>query len=222
MTKTIADIIVQRGIREVVHFTTNWGFLGSLARSEVLPRNRLREDDLLEHILLLNSPFRAEEDPSFDRSRDWINYVNLSISDITTNLFRHASMKWHANKDIFWVILAFDPVVMCHDGVMFSTTNNIYQLTKRAGGPDGLEALFVPTVGRRGSWFAHRRNRLPHLPTCEQAEVLYPDGLSMEHLKRVYVRQGDHGDRIYPMLREYRRDHVEIAIDPQKFLGAPN
>jgi ssDNA thymidine ADP-ribosyltransferase, DarT len=143
-----------------------------------MPRLRLRREQLLEHILTLNAPFRAEEEPWFDRSREWAKYVNLSISEITTNLFRH-SLKWHEGKDISWVIMSFDPTLMADDGVFFSTTNNIYPLTERGRGPGALEALFAPMVRRKPGWVAIRGNRPQNLPTCEQAEVLYPTGLPM-------------------------------------------
>ena len=222
MTKTVASIIAERGIREVVHFTTNRGFVGCLAKGEVLPRNRLREDDYLEHILTLNSPFRTEESPSFDRSRNWIDYVNLSISEISTNLFRCSTLKWHAGKDFFWVIMGFEPEVMAHDDVHFSTTNNIYPEVRRSSGPVGLEALFASVVPRKPAWLAHRRTRAEHLPTCEQAEVLYPKGLPMEFLRTVYVREGDQADSIYAMLSNYCRKDVVVKVDPSKFEGAPN
>lgn len=220
-TETITEIVARRQIQEVVHFTTNLGFLGCLARGAILPRRQLAKDQLLEHILTLNAPFRTEEEPWFDQSQAWIEYVNLSISEITANLFKH-SLKWHAGKDIFWLILSFSPALMEDPGVFFATTNNIYPLAKRQAGAVGLEALFAPLVPRKRTWTATRGSRPPHLPTCEQAEVLYPNGLSMSYLRKVYVREGDDQDRVYSMLSAYSRGSIEIEINREKFSGKPN
>jgi len=218
---TIADIIARRRIKEVVHFTTNLGFLGCLAKGSVLPRSRLPKEKLLEHILTLNAPFRTENEPWFDKTKNWTDYVNLSISDISTNLYRH-SLGWHAGKNIFWLIMSFDPLLMEEAGVYFCTTNNIYALTSRGTGADGLEALFAQTVPRKHGWTASRGNRAQHLPTCEQAEVLYPDGLSLSYLRKVYVGEGEQSDWVYSVLAQYGQDAVEIVIDKAKFQGVPN
>jgi hypothetical protein len=69
--------------------------------------------------------------------------------------------------------------------------------------------MFAPVVPRKGTWKAYRGNRPPRLTTCEQAEVLYPGGLDMVHLRRVYVRTGDEADR------------VEVVEDRAKFSGQP-
>lgn len=219
---TVADIINERQIHEIVHFTTNLGFLGCLAKGAVLPRNRLRNDELLEHILTLNAPFRAEEEDWFDRTQNWIDFVNLSISEISVNLFKHSALKWHAGKDIFWVIMSFDPALMIDPGVYFSTTNSIYEHTIRTVGGSGLESLFSPAVRRKGTWKAVRGNRPPYLPTCEQAEVLYPAGLPMDYLRKVYVRTGDEQDNVHCALGTYGRKDVEVVVNLEKFYGAPN
>lgn len=218
---SVLSIISRRQISEVVHFTTTLGFLGCLATGEVMPRRRLRDEQLLEQILTLNAPFRAEEEAWFDRSHDWAGYINLSISEITTNLFRH-SLKWHDGKDISWVIMSFAPTLMADEGVFFSTTNNIYPLTKRAQGPQGLESLFALKVPRKTGWVANRGTRASNLTTCEQAEVLYPMGLSMSYLRKVYVRTGDDADWAYAMLRTYEKDDVAVIHDEVRFRGARN
>jgi hypothetical protein len=114
----ILAIISDRCIAEVLHFTTNLGFLGCLATNQIMPRSRLRQEQLLEHILTLNAPFRAEEEPWFDRTQNWAGCVNLSISEITTNLFRH-SLKWHNEPHVSWVVLSLDPKLMADEGVFF-------------------------------------------------------------------------------------------------------
>jgi hypothetical protein len=217
----IEQEIADRGISEVVHFSTNLGFLGALAKDALMPRNRLSSDDYLEHILTLNAPFRTEEQPWFDKTQNWIDYVNLSISEITINLFKH-SLRWHAGSDIFWLIMSFDPMLMADPGVYFSTTNCIYPLTSRKEGSNGLKALFAPVVQRKPGWSVARDSRPPELPTCEQAEVLYPKGLTLDRLRKVYCRQGEDCDRVYSMLSTYDRKTVEVVLNEEKFKGRPN
>lgn len=217
----ISELVARRRITEVVHFTTNKGLLGCLAAQEVLPRNRLLEQQLLKHIAYPNARFRSEESDSFDKSEDWISYVNLSISEISMNLFR-SSQRWHAGADVSWFIMAFTPVLLGDAGVYFSTTNNIYELTMRGTGSAGLEALFSPVVPRRVGWNAQRRRRLDHQTTCEQAEVLYPTGLPLTYFQRVYARDGDDADWATATLSTYGRHDVAVTVNPAKFNGCAN
>src|SRR5207244_12037499 len=165
--------------------------------------------DLLEDILRLNAPFRAEEQIGFDKTQDWISFVNLRLSEISTNLLKF-SRQWHEGKALSWLIMSFDPGLLCDPGVYFSTTNNIYPLTRRALEGEGLEAVFAPVVPRKPGWTVTRRSRAPHLPTCEQAEVLYPNGLPMKYLRRVYVLTGADSDWVHSVLPIYDRSDVEV------------
>lgn len=217
---SVSELARQRGITEVVHFSTNLGLTGCLHNEMVLPRNRLKTEEKLENILTLNAPFRSEEEAWFDKTENWINFVNLSVSEITTNLFR-ASLKWHAGRDIYWVIMSFDVDLLDQKGVYFTTTNNIYPYTVRGMGTAGFEAMFASEVRRRGTWKAYRGRRPARLTTCEQAEVLFPDGLPMSYLRRVYVRSGEEADRVHAVLAQFGRDDVEVLEDANKFHGQP-
>jgi len=81
------------------------------------------------------------------------------------------------------------------------------------------QAAVVP---RRPGWAARRGQRPRNLPTCEQAEVLYPNALALHYLQRVYVRQGEESDRVHAMLANYGRDDVGVLVQEEKFRGAPN
>ncbi|MBP1881811.1 DarT ssDNA thymidine ADP-ribosyltransferase family protein [Sinorhizobium mexicanum] len=217
----IRDFAVGRGITEILHFTTNKGLTGCLHTNALLSRHRLKDEDSLVHILTLNSKFRKEEESTFNQHENWIDYVNLSVSEITTNLFR-ASLRWHAGKDLFWVIMAFDPAILDDEGVYFSTTNNIYSGTQRQKGLAGFKALFAASVSRWWNNTVLRKDRPDHLTTCEQAEVLYPGQIDMRNLKRVYVADGDLADRIAAYLGTYNRADVEVVVAPAKFEGQGN
>lgn len=183
---SVADVVARLGITEVLHFSTNQGLTGILAEGAVLSRERLPESKYLEHVYKPNASVRKD--------RAWLDYVNLSISRINTEFFGH-STRWHANQDLWWCALAFDPAIMSHKGVVFATTNNIYTGCQHAGGAAGLEALFAPSVER---WPGNLARRTPGMleawTTCHQAEVLYPGRLSCDHLCRVYVATGPHAD----------------------------
>lgn len=218
MSREISDAAKARGISEIVHFSTNMGLTGSLHTGLLLPRNKLRTEEQLEHILTLNAKFRTEEQPWFDRTQNWINFINLSISRITRNLFQR-SLSWHAGKDIFWVIMAFSVDLLDDEGVFFSTTNNIYSGTTRRQGLSGFNALFASTIHQYGGKFVTRGETPNHFTTDEQAEALYPDGLSMNYLQRIYARTGEETDRIHALLGQFGREDVEVILAPDKFRG---
>ncbi|RYC28820.1 DUF4433 domain-containing protein [Lichenibacterium minor] len=219
---TVQDIIDQRGIQEVLHFTTNRGLVGTLASRALQSRHRLPEDKYLQHILHVNAAVRPEAGAFFDKSDNWLDYVNLSISEINRRYFEF-SQGWHAQGDVWWTVMSFDVTVMTHAGVMFATTNNAYDLCLRERDVPGLNALFAPVIDRKSpTWKAYRGNRTANLPTCEQAEVLYPSSVSTQFLRRVYVREEEHQDQVAGWLREFGLPDVEVVWSQSKFLGKKN
>lgn len=184
--RTVADIVAARGITEVLHFTTNHGLTGILAQKAVLSRQRLPESKYLEHVYKPNADVRKDQ--------SWLDYVNLSISRINAEYFGHSS-RWHKHQQVWWCALSFDPEILSHDGVIFATTNNMYTGCHRAEGPTGLEALFGERTVRWGTNVVKRDPQiLDSWTTCHQAEVLYPQSLSISYLMQVYVATGPHAD----------------------------
>ncbi|HDX4245983.1 DUF4433 domain-containing protein [Klebsiella oxytoca] len=211
----------QRGISEILHFTTNRGLLGTLVSKKLLSRYRLTDDKLLQHILYPNAAIRPEISEYFDKKENWIDYVNLSISEINRRYF-DVSKRWHKDQNIWWSILSFDPTIITHENVYFATTNNSYDPCIRQSGSTGFDSLFEPIIERKTGWKAFRRNRPLCLPTCEQAEVLYPQELSTNWLKRIYVIDDETHDIVGGWLDEFEFDGIEIVISPEKFAGMPN
>ena len=225
---SLSNAIGRRGISEVVHFTTNRGITGVLAKKFLLSRPLLNEDEYLREVIKFNAQKRLEESAFFDKSEDWIYFVNLSISEINKRFF-DISRRRHNNADVWWCILAFDPSIMLHDGVWFATTNNGYDKCTRGYGEKGFEALFAPKIARKTSgndgrpWSVTRGARAEHLPTCEQAEVLYPEKLALAHLKKVYVEDGDHHDAVVGWLRDFVGDSdIQVHVEREKFAGRMN
>jgi len=69
---TVQQIVDERNIREVVHFTTHQGLLGILYSKAIKSRHKVEQDSDLSYILTPNASSR--------RDATWVDYVNLSIS----------------------------------------------------------------------------------------------------------------------------------------------
>lgn len=207
---SVSDAVLEHGIREILHFTTNHGLVGIFQSGAVKSRAVLPTEKTLDHVYSPNAAYRKDT--------AHLDYVNLSISEINLHLFGISWGKWHADKDIWWAILAFDPEITAHEGVIFTTTNNIYTGVRRGTGEDGLRRLFEQRVTRWAGNDVIRPDGHPlHLPTCPQAEVLYPRELSIDYIQRIYVREGTHADVVTAQLEVLNRDPVEVVIEPAVF-----
>ncbi|WP_422009875.1 DarT ssDNA thymidine ADP-ribosyltransferase family protein [Reyranella sp.] len=218
---TVSEVLRERSIREVLHFTTNNGIVGTLAKRALMSRFRLPQEAYLRHVLHVNAASRPEEAAFFDKSQNWLDYVNLSISEINRRFFL-VSQRWHENADVWWGILSFDSCIAAHEGVVFASTNNGYPCCIRNPGVEGLKSLFVPVVARKAGWSVARRHREVHLTTCEQAEILYPRQVSTDLLRAIYVQSETHHDIVQGWLGEFGFEEVNVQISPDKFLGRPN
>ena len=205
---SINEIIREKRVDEVLHFTTSGGLTGILHQRKVRARKFLKEDETLAFILKLNTA--KNYDP------EWKDHVNLSISRINRSLFGH-SENWHPDQK--WRILVFDPVILTHEGVQFVTTNNAYwQHLKRGHGPESLLLLFAPEV--RGVYDTTIR-RGPSTPdswtTDVQAEVLYPKAVSTTFLRKIYVRTAAEADSVASKVAALQHPDVPIEVCANKF-----
>lgn len=206
---TIESVLASRGIEEIVHFTPHNGLLGMLHSGFVKSRQRLPVELELEHIYTPNAHIR--------RDVAWLDYVNLSISQINLQFFE-TSCRWHRATDLWWCILSFDPCILTHTGVYFATTNNMYTSVSRGEGVEALERLFQPRTLLYGSKVVTREEcKALNLSTCPQAEVLYPHQLSLDYLRTVYVKTGEDQDEVHAQLALTGRGGVEVAVAPARF-----
>lgn len=192
---TIEQIIDKRGLADVLHFTTNHGLTGILASKMVRPRARLTADNYVEHVMMLNCALRYDV--------DFLDYVNLSVSRIAP-LFTISKTRWHAQKDLWWCVLAFRPEILTHAGVIFTTTNNKYDASVvRTEGAAGLEQMFAQHI-KDLQYPVQNVVRPPatpaHFTTSRQAEVLYPGDLSTDYLRTVCVATDAHSDVAFSQL----------------------
>ena len=175
----ILDEATNRGISQVVHFTTVRGAVGILASNAVKARARVSKDSYLEMVYQPNSDIRKD--------LAWLDYVNLSIERINEWMFS-TSTRWHGKEENPWVVLSFHPRILTHPGVVFTTTNNIYPSCRRSEGLTGFRQMFAATVYGRYSNVHDRTDKEDAWSTDRQAEVLYPGELSCEHLQRIDVQ----------------------------------
>lgn len=206
----ISALIHERKITEVVHFTTNQGLLGILVEQLCKSRSLLAEDKYLESIYHENTKVRREH-PKY-----W-SYVNLSISEPNHGFLRISSEKWWAAEDLFWAVLSFDPVIMTHPGVLFSPSNMGYDGVTPVRGRHGAEALFAERVAYGYGKTIPRRDRDLHLPTNPQAEVLYPDAVSTQHLQRIYVVTEEDAAKAHAIVSASGHDEIDIIVDTVTF-----
>jgi hypothetical protein len=143
--------------------------------------------------------------------------VSLSLSRLNTEFF-HASGRWHSAEDLWWCVVALDPVVLTHPGVVFVTTNNIYPAARRARGLPGFDALFAPEVpARYGAIQRRTATTLPSWTTCIQAEALYPEEISTRFLTRVLVTTDIHAAAAEAQLAAVGHDDVDVIADKEIF-----
>lgn len=212
---TISEIVERRKIESILHFTTNKGALGILASKAVKARKRLATDEQLAKIFYPNAKDR-------DRDAAWHDYVNLSITAINESFFQASAGSWHKEADLWWCIFDFSPEILSHDGVIFSTTNNMYSGVKRAAGAEGLEAAFSPSVIR---WWSSKSKSVidrPALlgdnqPTCSQAEVLYPGQVLTDFLRKIYISRDSYADELAGQIAAVSHPSVSIEVRPDLF-----
>ncbi|MEU9960551.1 DarT ssDNA thymidine ADP-ribosyltransferase family protein [Streptomyces sp. NPDC050982] len=208
----IESYLAERGISEVRHFTTNRGLAGILAMQALLSRKQLPEEAYIEHIFTPNCDTRKD--------RKYLDTISLSISRINAAFFSICSGAWHANSDVWWVILGFEPVTLASPGVIFTTTNNIYSNVKRGEGVEALSMLFADEIRPFNPpplKIIRRTNQPVDCPTDPQAEALYPQSLSTEHLRRIYVRFPEHEEKVAATMDAVGHPSVEIKYDPEAF-----
>jgi hypothetical protein len=207
---SIEQFIKNRGIESVVHFTTNRGSLGVFASGGLKSRQRLNSDQQLAHIFQPNAKRR-------NKDAAWLDYANLSISRINASFFQYSG-NWHKEQNFFWCIFDFSPEIMLHEGVWFATTNNIYTGVRQSQGLSGLEAAFQETtVLWDGNTVTRSSTHPPFLPTCPQAEILYPSEVSTRYLQRIYARCDSDSDEIAAQMYAMGHREIPVVVNPGLF-----
>lgn len=213
-TDEITTYVAERGITEVLHFTTGNGMLGIFATGAVRSRDRLDADNYIEHIYTPNCTDRLKD-------ADWTDYVNLSISRVNGRMLGISANSWHNDGETWWAVLAFDRSILTDPGVYFTTTNNTYHnCVERGMGAPALRKLFAGSV--EWGYYGSKKTRYQGMPlewtTDPQAEVLYPGELSISKLTAIYVRDGENVDHVHGLFAIFPQvPRVPVTVRPEVF-----
>jgi ssDNA thymidine ADP-ribosyltransferase, DarT len=196
---TPSEAAARRGVRELVHYTTQKGIHGTIASKALLSRAQLDQEEYLAHI---REPVWPRKDPA------WIDHISLSVTTINDDLFRRSRSHF---PYLWWAVIAVSPAVLDDAGIVFTTTNNIYPAVQRGEGSDGFEAMFADeVVGRHG--VVQTRAGLPDAqPTDRAAEVLYPQRIETGRIQAIYVMEPDHRPTILGWCTAL--DHLDIPVE---------
>lgn len=193
-----------RGITEIVHYTTQRGIFGAIAKGAVLSRARLDEDDWLAHI------FSGIWD---NNAAAQLDNVHLSVGDINAYLLGRSRVQ---QPELWWCVLSFPVAVLDDPGVQFTTVNNIWPRRKIGGGVAAFEAMFAPEVLGRYNDVHERGHQTSAQPTHFSAEVLYPAQLTLDRIQRVYVSKQDHAWSIRSHCETFDRPLLDVVVQPSR------
>lgn len=222
---SIAEKINQKGISEVLHFTLDNNLIGIVANGCLLSRVELDKKALnYQSLEFVNDIIWTDR----NRDAEWTDHINLSIDSVNQFLLDRARAN---NLNHKWFILSFDPEILTHDEVYFTTTNNAYvPHVRRNKGCEGFELPFTETYKDRLGYMHSRKPRLEaNFPTSQQAEVLYPKRLTLEKVLKIYVENEDgflHATTAISSC-SFLPDcppltNIEIQINPLKFKSNTN
>lgn len=127
---TPADRARERGITEILHYTSQRGVMGAVRKGAVLSREQVEND---EDLAFIYEGIWPRKDP------EWVDHISLSVSRINLDLFDRSRKRF---PDYWWAIMSFGVEILDHDGVVFTTTNNIYPPCERGEDLEGFEAMF--------------------------------------------------------------------------------
>lgn len=205
---SVAQRAQERDVTEILHYTSHKGVQGSVMKWATLSRQRLEDD---EDVAFVFQGVWPRRDP------EWVDYISLSVSRINGDLYDKSRKHY---PDWWWAVMSFGLDILDHDGVWFTTTNNVYDdVCERGQGVDGFEALFKDCVawGYCGSVTERRPSCPEHWPTDPQAEVLYPSELSLDFLQRVYVPGAQHRALVLAWCEAFGRPEIEVEVNPGVF-----
>ncbi|MEZ8709326.1 DarT ssDNA thymidine ADP-ribosyltransferase family protein, partial [Vibrio alginolyticus] len=95
--------------------------------------------------------------------------------------------------------------------------NNIYPSCIRSEGYEGFVNMFDnPIEGKFQRKFFRGDEHLSSWTTCEQAEVLYPEGLSLEYLDKIYVPNEAAKSCVKAQMSLYNKN-IETLVEPSVF-----
>ena len=138
---SVADRARERGITEILHYTSERGVMGSIMRRALLSRQQVEGDP---DVAFIFEGIWERRDP------EWVDHISLSVSRVNLDLFQRSRKNF---PDYWWAVMSFSVEILDHPGVWFTTTNNVYPPCERGQGLEGFEAMFSTPIewGYHGS-----------------------------------------------------------------------
>lgn len=181
--------------------------MGSVMKQGLLSRDQVENDP---DIAFIFEGLWERKDP------EWVDHVSLSVSRINLDLFRRSRNNF---PDFWWAVMSLDVEILDHDGVVFTTTNNIYPPCQRGHGIGGFEAMFGSPIewGYYGSRKFRHNELLEAWPTDRAAEVLYPRRIDIAYVQKLYVPGKQHRRLVHAWAETYGVGELPVEIDPKPF-----
>lgn len=202
----------ERGVTRLCHITRSMTLPFIIERGEIVATSRLDEDQL--------AIYYPNDDLRLDGHK---THVACSIQYPNSWYLRSV----HAREPLFkdWIVLLLEPDPLWWEGTLFCPVNAATERGRYIeGSVDGFDAMFdtfTPT-GRIGRGLTH----LDSCPTDNQAEVLVPDGIRLDLVRCVVVRDESQAMRERWRIREFGLMAPELPLavcpvlfDPQVLAG---
>jgi hypothetical protein len=202
--KAIRDIVMQRRITRLCHFTPS----RNLVHIATDPQGILASVHLKENEKAIFNP------TDVTRLDGYPDHVSCSIQYPNAWYFRKARDKDHLFRD--WVVLLIKPHHLWMSETKFCARNASANLGGDVcEGLKGFMALFAENVvGAYGQTFTRSLSHPSWLPTDEQAEVLIPDRVEREDVLGIVVLDESQAKREIVRLRQLNERVPRIVVAP--------
>jgi hypothetical protein len=173
------DVALTAGVTRLCHFTPSLNLPHILGDQEIRTTSELTAD------------VRACFSPTdLQRLDGHPNFVCCSIEYPNLHYLARARERGRLAHFPDWLVFLLDPTLLERSGALFSPRN------AAAGhgaflkpGIEGLEECYAPAIeGAGGYTFTRSPSRLTACPTDEQAEVLIPGSIALDHVLGIAVR----------------------------------
>jgi len=204
-TNPIQKSASARGVTRLCHITRSMTLPFILEMGEIVATSRLDRDEL--------AIYYPNDDLRLDGHK---THVSCSVQYPNAWYLRAISAREPLFKD--WIVLLVDPDPLWWEGTLFCSVNAAAERGRYIGeGTAGFDAMFdtfTPT-GRIGRGLTH----LDSCPTDNQAEVLVKDGIRLDLVRCVVVRDDAQAKRERWRQREMgvSAAGLGLAVCPQFF-----
>ena len=218
----LADLIQERGITRLVHFTPLMNLISIIRQQKILPREQLRQYAKEHQDLALLDYIRWNDKKRLDHRLDCIN---LSVERINSYLLRSFRREYAEGEP--WTILTIDPQFLLREGVVFTVGNAASRQVREEGtapGAAGLRALFADQVCVGNSYGTRIYKRTPRMnpayPNCIQAEVLFPGEIPLSGVTGLICDSDENRSIVKSVLSVAASDVPlpPITVDPNEFI----